>query len=59
MPIVEISKAIRKLTSGDILEVSATDLAFRLDVEAWARRSGNILESFTDGPIQVARIRVK
>jgi TusA-related sulfurtransferase len=59
MPIVEISKAVRKLASGDVLEVSATDLAFRLDVEAWARRSGHILESFTDGPTQIARIRVK
>lgn len=59
MPIVEISKAIKQLQTGDTLEVSATDLAFRLDVEAWARRSGHTLESFTDGPVQIARIRVK
>jgi tRNA 2-thiouridine synthesizing protein A len=58
MPIVEISRAVRKLNSGDLLEVSATDLAFRPDVEAWARRSGHSLEEFVEGPVQLARIRV-
>lgn len=59
MPIVEMSKAVKKLTSGDILEVIATDLAFKLDVEAWSRKTGNALESFETGEVQVARIRVK
>lgn len=41
------------------MQVSATDLAFKLDVEAWARRTGHTLESFEDGDVQVARVRIK
>lgn len=58
MPIVEISKAVKTMSSGELLEVTATDLAFKLDVEAWTRKTGNVLESFEAGPVQVARIRV-
>lgn len=59
MPIVEMSKTAKGLSSGDLMEVSATDLAFKLDVEAWARRTGHTLESFEDGDVQVARVRIK
>lgn len=59
MPIVAMSKAIKSMSSGELLEVSATDLAFKLDVEAWAKKTGNVLESFEIGPVQVAKIRVK
>ncbi|MFV0442898.1 MAG: sulfurtransferase TusA family protein [Planctomycetaceae bacterium] len=59
MPIVEMSKAARAMASGDILEVTATDQAFRLDVEAWARKLGHTLESFNEGNVQVARFRIK
>ena len=58
MPIVEMSKAAKELSSGDVMEVTATDLAFKLDVEAWARRTGHELESFEDGDVQVARVRI-
>ena len=46
MPIVELTKATRKLESGQRIEVTATDLAFRPDIEAWARRMGHTIESF-------------
>lgn len=59
MPIVEMSRAARKLVAGDLLEVTATDLAFKLDVEAWSRRTGHQIESFEEGPIQTARIRIQ
>lgn len=58
MPIVEMSKAVKQMSSGDLLEVTATDLAFKLDVEAWSRKTGHELESFEQGEVQVARIRV-
>ena len=38
MPIVMISKAIKKIDSGQTLEVTATDPAFEADIQAWARR---------------------
>ncbi|MFV0445320.1 MAG: sulfurtransferase TusA family protein [Planctomycetaceae bacterium] len=59
MPIVEMSKTARTLASGDLLEVTATDLAFKLDVEAWSRRTGHEIESFVEGPIQTVRVRIK
>ncbi|MEZ6053256.1 MAG: sulfurtransferase TusA family protein [Planctomycetaceae bacterium] len=59
MPIVEMSKAARDMKSGDLLKVTATDLAFKLDVEAWARKTGHSLESFDQGEIQVACVRIK
>ncbi|MCA9227323.1 MAG: sulfurtransferase TusA family protein [Planctomycetales bacterium] len=59
MPIVAVTKAIKTLASGDVLEVTATDLAFRPDIEAWSRRTGHKLESFEVGEFQVASIRVK
>ena len=49
MPIVEITKKVKAMESGQMLEVLATDLAFKLDVEAWSRRTGNQLMTFEDG----------
>lgn len=58
LPIVEISRKVRSMESGLLLEVKAKDRAFRSDVEAWARRTGNTVENFVDGDIQTALIRV-
>lgn len=46
MPIVELTKAARAAEPGDRIEVTATDLAFKPDLEAWARRMGHTIESF-------------
>ncbi len=57
MPIVELTKKARSLVKGDRIEVTATDLAFKPDVEAWARRMGHTIESFdSDGSVQTAVI---
>lgn len=59
MPIVELTKLARTLQPGDKIEVTATDLAFKPDVEAWARRMGHSIESFDDSQeIQTAVIAV-
>ena len=50
MPIVKIAKAFRQLEVAQTLEVTATDPAFRADVEAWTRRTGNELLEFRDSP---------
>jgi tRNA 2-thiouridine synthesizing protein A len=42
-PLFEVSKAIKELDPGQILEVKADDPAFKLDIEAWCRRTGNDL----------------
>jgi len=51
IPIAKISGVMKKLESGQILEVMANDRAFGRDVQAFCRVSGNQLESLdeTDG----------
>lgn len=57
MPIVQLTKQARVLSAGERIEVSATDLAFKPDVEAWARRMGHTIESFeSDGEVQTSVI---
>ena len=56
MPIVRISQAVRNMACGERLQVEATDPAFRVDLEAWARRMGHRLVEFHDGPVMRAVI---
>jgi NADPH-dependent 2,4-dienoyl-CoA reductase/sulfur reductase-like enzyme/peroxiredoxin family protein/TusA-related sulfurtransferase/rhodanese-related sulfurtransferase len=44
-PIMEVFEAMKKLTDGEIIEVSASDPGFARDIEAWARRTGNTVIS--------------
>jgi TusA-related sulfurtransferase len=46
MPIVKVAKAMKDLAPGDCVEVVATDPAFKPDIEAWIRKTGNVLEDF-------------
>ncbi|MCA9084812.1 MAG: sulfurtransferase TusA family protein [Planctomycetaceae bacterium] len=54
MPIVAMTRTVKTMESGQKLEVLATDLAFRMDLEAWSRRTGHQVESFDDGEVQRA-----
>lgn len=45
-PLFEVSKTLRDMETGQTLEVSADDPAFKLDIEAWCRRTGNVLVDF-------------
>lgn len=42
-PIMKVFNTIKELNDGDIIEVSATDLGFAKDIEAWCRRTDNTL----------------
>lgn len=57
MPIVKISGEFRTMNTGETLQVSATDPAFKADLEAWVRKTGNELVSFKDGSLKVAVVR--
>ena len=57
MPIVNISRKFKDMEVGQNLQVSATDPAFRADLEAWIRKTGNELVSFHDGADKVAMIK--
>jgi NADPH-dependent 2,4-dienoyl-CoA reductase/sulfur reductase-like enzyme/peroxiredoxin family protein/TusA-related sulfurtransferase/rhodanese-related sulfurtransferase len=44
-PIMKVFDAMKTMTAGEELEVSASDPGFTRDVEAWCRRTGNTLVS--------------
>ena len=42
-PIMKVNEVIKSMFDGEVLQVSATDMGFSRDVEAWCRRTGNTL----------------
>ena len=40
---VDLNKAIKKLKSGEILELISTDPAAPNDIKSWCKRTGNTL----------------
>ncbi len=50
MPVVKISKAIKEVNSGDVVEAITSDPGALTDFPAWARTSGNeIIKTDTEG----------
>ncbi|MBN1983959.1 MAG: sulfurtransferase TusA family protein [Chitinivibrionales bacterium] len=45
MPIIKVSQAIKEITSGQTLEITASDSAFEPDITAWAKKTGNSIVS--------------
>ncbi len=59
MPIVRISRAAKNLSKGQQIKVEATDPSFQADLEAWIRKTGNELVSFTtDDELHTAIIKL-
>ena len=48
LPIIKTAKAMKELTSGQLLEVFATDPGSIPDFKAWARATGNSLVETSD-----------
>ncbi len=49
MPVVKTAKAMKELTSGQVLKLIATDAGSPPDIEAWSRQTGNeLLRSITE-----------
>ncbi|MCT4688971.1 DsrE/DsrF/DrsH-like family protein [Vallitalea sp.] len=40
-PIMQVNNKMKEINTGDILEISATDPGFPIDVEAWCKKTGN------------------
>jgi len=52
MPVVKVSKGIKEVEVGQIIEAISTDPGSLTDFPAWARTSGNeILETNQDGDL--------
>ena len=50
MPVVKVSKGIKEIEIGQVLEATTTDPGSLTDFPAWARTSGNeILKTDQDG----------
>ncbi|QUI24313.1 FAD-dependent oxidoreductase [Vallitalea pronyensis] len=41
-PILQVSEKMKEVNEGDILEISATDPGFPVDVRAWCEKTGNV-----------------
>jgi tRNA 2-thiouridine synthesizing protein A len=41
IPVVKVSKAVKELPIGGVLEATATDPGVLADIPAWARTTGN------------------
>ncbi|GGP20340.1 hypothetical protein GCM10007981_08020 [Thermocladium modestius] len=48
MPVMEVSKAARQATPGQVIRVLATDPAAKSDISAWAQRTGNEIVDIRD-----------
>jgi tRNA 2-thiouridine synthesizing protein A len=46
MPVVKISKAIKDVLVGGIIEATATDPGVMADIPAWAKSTGNEMMKF-------------
>jgi tRNA 2-thiouridine synthesizing protein A len=52
MPIVKTAQAIKTITSGELIEVVATDPGSVKDFAAWSRATGNeLVEQSSDGAV--------
>jgi TusA-related sulfurtransferase len=52
MPVVKVSKGIKDVEVGQVIEVHSTDPGSLTDFPAWARTSGNeILKTEQDGEV--------
>ena len=50
MPIIKLAKTIKKMNSGEVLEMLGTDPGSKTDVPAWCEKTGNaFLEQSEEG----------
>ena len=59
MPIAKVSAGIQALSSGQILEVTADDPAFKEDVKAFCRVSGHTLEDCIEEQSGIIRVVIR
>jgi len=60
MPIIKLAKTIKKMNSGEVLEMIGTDPGSKTDVPAWCEKTGNIfLEQKEEGGVFIFYIKKK
>jgi tRNA 2-thiouridine synthesizing protein A len=48
MPVIELAKAIQGVEIGDVVGLTATDPAARVDVPVWCRMQRQVLQATTE-----------
>jgi len=59
MPIMKTAMAMKKAAAGDVFEIVSDDLGFEPDVRAWAKETGNILNSVTTVGKEITAVLTK
>ena len=60
MPIVQLAKKVKELSSGQVLELLADDVGAKEDVPAWANRTGHqVVGQEEDGKVFRFYIKIK
>lgn len=59
MPMMKLSKTMKDLKSGEILEMLGTDPGTKSDVPSWCEKNGNELLSVEDLDGGVTRMLIK
>ncbi len=60
MPIVQLAKKVKEMTSGQVLELLADDIGAKDDIPAWCSRTGNqLIQMEEDGKLIRFYIRIK
>ena len=54
-PIIELSKAIREIESGQTILLKADDPATLGDLQAWARMTGNSVFSLSENEFEIRK----
>jgi tRNA 2-thiouridine synthesizing protein A len=60
MPIIKLAKTMKKMNSGEVLEMLGTDPGSKADVPAWCEKTGNtFLEHSEEGGTHTFYIKKK
>ena len=52
LPVIRLSKAIKEIDVGQVIEMQATDPGSQPDMDAWAKNTGHtLLDSSVDGQV--------
>ena len=58
LPVIKLSKAIKQIDVGQVIEMQATDPGAQPDMDAWAKNTGHeLIDTAVDGDVFVFWVR--
>ncbi len=52
-PIMQVFKASKEASLGDVIHIKVTDRGFSKDIQAWCKKTGNELLELVDGDTEI------